>query len=182
MFELPDPQPRLTVNAHGDAIFALRVSPGGELLASASSDKLVKLWELPGLKESARIEGHTNHVLALAFNSDSTLLASTGADRDVKIWDVKTREQKTTIGPHASRLNALAWPMASSLIVAGDDGSLHIDNDSSKTPGPAAPSADDSLYCLAATKDGKFVFAGCHDGKVYIWSGRKALPPIEERQ
>jgi WD40 repeat protein len=180
LYQLPDPQPRLSVNAHNDAIFSLQRSPGGEFLASASADKLVKLWELPSLKELAKLEGHTNHVLALAFNRDGTLLASASADREVKVWDVKTHEQKISIGPHAARVNALAWPAANTLAAIGDDGSIHIDSDSSKSPGRAMTPAEDTLYCVAATADGKTFFAGCHDGKVYVWSGGKPGPALDE--
>jgi WD40 repeat protein len=91
----------------------------------------------------------------------------------VKVWDVKTRAQKTSIGPHPGPVTALAWPAGGdgkALVAATDDGTLRTNTESAKDPGRALPGADDMLYCLAATSDGKTLFAGCHDGAVYVWS------------
>jgi WD40 repeat protein len=176
LYHLPDSKPTATVEAHADTIFALATDREGALLASAGADKLVKLWEPASLKEIARLEGHTGHVVALAFKPDGSLLASGGADRDVKVWDVKTRAQKTSIGPHPAPVTALAWPSqgdVKALTAATDDGTLHSDTESAQSPGRALPGVDDVLYCLAATSDGTTLFAGCHDGSVYVWSAGK---------
>lgn len=179
-YDLPDPRPRKSVIAHADAVLSMHASSDGKMLASGGADKLVKLWELPALKESAKLEGHTSHILSVAMNADGSTVASAGADRDIKLWDVKTHEQKITIGPHTSRINALAWSLGSTLIAVGDDGSLRLDNIASKEPARAQSLTEDVLYCVAATSDGKTIFAGCHDGKVYVWSNGKAQPPLDE--
>jgi WD40 repeat protein len=176
LYHLPDSKPRASVEAHADEIFALAVDRDGAVLASAGADKLVKLWDPNGLKELARLEGHTSHVVALAFKPDGSLLASGGIDRDVKVWDVKTRAQKTSIGPHPAPVTALAWPGsgdAKTFIAATDDGTVRTDTESTQDPGRPLPGAEDVLYCLVATSDGKTLFAGCHDGDVYVWSAGK---------
>jgi hypothetical protein len=35
------------------------------------------------------------------------------------------------------------------------------------------------LYCVAVTADGATLYAGCHDGRVYIWQAGKPQPPLE---
>jgi WD40 repeat protein len=186
LYHLPDSKPRASVEAHADEIFALAADRDGAVLASAGADKLVKLWEPASFKELARLEGHTSHVTALAFKPDGSLLASGGLDRDVKVWDVKTRAQKTSIGPHPAPVTALAWPAGGgdgkALLVATDDGIVRTDTESAQDPGRPFPGAEDVLYCLTATSDGKTLFAGCHDGNVYVWSTGKLegkLPQAE---
>jgi WD40 repeat protein len=170
-YELPATEPKqIVASAHDDTINALACTGDGSLFASGGADKLVKLWQAATLKEQARLEGHSGHVLALAFNPDGSRLASGGTDREVKVWDVATREQKTTIGPHPAAVTALAWAEGTRLYAAGEDGVVRTDNATAKEVGRALPAAGDVLYALAISKDGKRLFAGCHDGRVYVWN------------
>ncbi|MDZ4289644.1 MAG: c-type cytochrome domain-containing protein, partial [Prosthecobacter sp.] len=72
-----------TWKAHDDSLYALRLSADGQRLASASADKLARLWNVADGKLVATFEGHTNHVLAIAFNKDASQIATAGADREV---------------------------------------------------------------------------------------------------
>jgi len=57
---------------------------------------------------------------------------------------------------------------------------LRTDTESAQDVGRPLPGADDVLYCLTATSDGKTLFAGCHDGTVYVWSGGKLEGKLKE--
>ena len=177
LYHLPDSKPRASVEAHADEIFALASDRDGAVLASAGADKLVKLWDPNGLKELARLEGHTSHVVALAFKPDGSLLASGGIDRDVKVWDVKTlrRENVDRPAPRPRNRLGLAGRRRRQGAIRGDRRRHRgrTDTESTQDPGRPLPGAEDVLYCLAATSDGKTLFAGCHDGNVYVWSAGK---------
>ncbi len=165
--------------AHGDAVYALAASRDGNLLATAGGDKLVKIWELSAQRESARFEGHVAQVLALDFNANATQLVSGGADQQLKIWDVQTREQITALGSHSSAINAVSWASSSvALFVVTDAGGLLRYTDFKAHSGAQSSesakekrleSADNALYCVAATPDGHRVFAGSHDGRLFVW-------------
>src|SRR5205085_2575165 len=128
----------------------------------------------------AKLEGHVGHVLALAFNQDGSMVASGGADKVLNIWDVKTRKQEIRINKHPAPIMALAWtPDGKNLFSACEDGSprlftefkLHSGAESSEAARDQTfTSSGEMPYCLAALSNGKTVFAGCHDGFVYIWN------------
>ncbi|MSU21689.1 MAG: hypothetical protein EXS30_09875 [Pedosphaera sp.] len=162
--------PKATWTAHNDTVLDLKVSSDGKLLATASVDKLVKLWELSTGKEIARLEGHSGHVLALAFKPDGSLLASGSADKEIKVWDIKTKEQKITIGRHPGGVNDLAWTSDGKKIVSGcEDGAVRLSDEAKDNPEKTFNTATDMLYAIAVTPDAKTVYAGCHDGMVYVW-------------
>jgi WD40 repeat protein len=65
-------------------------SPDGKILASASHDKTVKLWDVATNKERATLQGHEGMVYSVAFSPDGKTLASVSGDKTVKLWDVAT--------------------------------------------------------------------------------------------
>lgn len=57
-----------------------------ELIASASFDKTVKIWEWKSGSLVASLEGHTEIVRALDLLEENYLLVSGSDDRSLKIW------------------------------------------------------------------------------------------------
>jgi WD40 repeat protein len=171
LWHVPDAQPIASWTAHADSILALKISGDGTLLATAGADKLVKLWDLPARKELAKLEGHAGPVMALALSADGTQLASAGADKELKIWKVKTREQTAALTTHPDPVTDLAWVDPKTLLSTCEDGLARFSSESSKERATRTfTGAPDVLYCAAVSKDGKMIYAGCHDGHVYVWS------------
>jgi RNA polymerase sigma factor (sigma-70 family) len=73
--------------AHQGAVGAVAFAPGDKVLASAGTDKHVRLWEVATGREIGAMPHEW--VSELRFSADGRRLASTGYD-DVSLWDVTT--------------------------------------------------------------------------------------------
>jgi WD40 repeat protein len=85
----------MEIPAHNFGIYDLVISPDKSLLASASRDKSVKIWDLNDLSPLDKIarpkyEAHTHSVNTLLWNDNPELLISAGDDRKIKCWKIST--------------------------------------------------------------------------------------------
>lgn len=77
---------------HTDWVSCLRFSPESKkpLLASASWDGTVKIWDPSSMTLLNTFVGHTNAVNTIAFAAGSKYLASGGKDGNILLWNLET--------------------------------------------------------------------------------------------
>ncbi len=66
-------------------------SPDGNLIATASTDHTVHLWDRGGHLRAV-LRGHTGQVWDVAFSPDGKYLISGAYDRCLRIWPVHTQQ------------------------------------------------------------------------------------------
>lgn len=81
-----DGTPVKTLTGHGLAIAQVQFNSEGDILASASWDNTIKLWQDGTLVQT--LTGHQNGVMSLAFLPDQPILISGSPDQSVKAWQV----------------------------------------------------------------------------------------------
>ncbi|KAI9146507.1 WD40-repeat-containing domain protein [Paraphysoderma sedebokerense] len=102
-------QPVARLTGHQQLVNQVIFSPSGHLLASASFDKSIKLWDGFTGKFMYNLRAHVASVYQICFSSDSRLLLSASKDSTCKIWDLKTRKMKVDLPGHADEVYAVDW-------------------------------------------------------------------------
>ena len=86
-----------TLEGHSGTVWSVAFSHDSARLASASADKMVKIWDASSGECLQTLEGHSGTVRSVAFSHDSARLASASADKTVKIWDASSSECLQTL-------------------------------------------------------------------------------------
>jgi WD40 repeat protein len=168
---LTQPAPAVvTLRGHGMAVWAVAFSPDGTLLASASSDRTVKVWEVAAGKEKFTLKGHANFVTCVAFSPDGATLASGGYDATVRLWDVATGAERVVLKKGRALVGALAFsPDGKLLAWGGTDGAVRLWDVAAAKERPPLRGHGDAVTALAFAPDGSLLASGGDDRTIKLW-------------
>ncbi|MCW5316385.1 protein kinase [Nostoc sp. KVJ3] len=132
-----------TLRGHSSMVHAIAISPDGQLIASGSNDKTIKLWQVGTGKLVRQLGrwsyGHSSMVHSVAFSPISPrfsyqgesgksagitdmnwgVLASGSWDNTIKLWDVNTGKEIRTLIGHTNWVNSVAFSPDGKLLVSG---------------------------------------------------------------
>jgi WD40 repeat protein len=147
--------PKITVHA-------LAFAPDSKSLASAGSDKLIRVWDLAELttdfvaltKDPKTLSAHEGAITALAFGKDAQTLASAGADKTVLVWDVASSKPRHSLKEHTAAVTALAFYGGKLVSAAVNAECIVWDADAGKKS-QTIKNAYQSIASLGISSDGK---------------------------
>ncbi len=155
-----------------DTVPCLAFSPDGRLLATTSTDNLVRLWDLTARPRRvvAVLTGHTYPPVALAFSPNGRLLASAGGDKTARIWDVASRREIRTLAGHTRGVPALAFsPDGKVLATASHDGTVKTWDVATFQEILTLRGHTGTVNCLSFSPDGKVLATGSDDTTIRLW-------------
>jgi WD40 repeat protein len=163
-----------------DGVTALAYSPAGTLLAAASTDETIWLWNVATGQPLRRLtapqlEGSPWCACywSLAFSPDGTTLAAGGTDAAVRFWDVATGKLLDVWEAPTALVATLAYSPDGRFLVAGDhDGTLLIwDLTGGLTALPTLRLDNPpTVLSVSFTPDGETVATGSGFGLIRLWA------------
>lgn len=172
------PEVPVKAGSHADAVLGLAWnSEFRNVLASASADKTVKVWDVATLQASHTLTHHSSKVQAVAWNpAEAPVLLSGGFDKRVCLADVRTPDATGIPAWDLSAdIEALAWdPHAPTCFAASTENGEVVFMDARAGAG-AAPLAQVAAHGKAVTALSfspgvkGLMLTGSTDKRVKVW-------------
>lgn len=170
-------QPRLVVQTgHTARVNAVAVDNNRSLVATASNDHTVRVWQITAPSTGTVLRtfsGHSGFVTDVAFNvNDETQLASCALDKTVRLWQLdKGQAQRVDLESPAS---CLAYQPRSNIIAVGmrDDRQIRFIDANNGTPTDRPVEVPAPVTSIAYTRDGASIICGLSTGVVVVFDSR----------
>ncbi|MDB9435840.1 AAA-like domain-containing protein [Dolichospermum lemmermannii CS-548] len=159
------------LEGHNDAVRSVTFSPNGKIIATASEDNTVRVWNING-KEIRRFIGNNQIFRNVKFSPDNKIIAAISADNTIKTWKINGEELITLKGQdnQDNFMNSLCFIPDSKIIAApNQDNTIQlwsIDGQKIKTlKGHKFP-----IWSISCSPDGKNIITADLGGFIIIWS------------
>jgi WD40 repeat protein len=160
----------------GDATRALS-GTSRPILASASTDTTVRLWDLETLQPIRTLTGHTAGVRAVTFSAMGNWLATAGEDRIIRLWDTTSWQCVRTLSGHPWVVSALAFSADGKTLMSGSwDKTIKFWQVSTGTEMGSLSGHTDAVTCVAIAPNQHLLASGSSDQTIRLWRVVEGLP------
>ncbi|MEL6552487.1 MAG: AAA-like domain-containing protein [Cyanobacteria bacterium J06621_11] len=158
-----------TLRGHTDSVTDLAISPDGNQLVSASSDRTLKLWNQEGTLLQT-FTGHSAPVLAVAFSPNGQVVASAGEDLSIKLWNLEGKLLKTLEG-HSGAVVDLDFNLGGNLLAsASRDATIMYWDIATGRPVQQLQGHESDVLTIDFSPDGKQLISGSRDNTLKLWN------------
>jgi WD40 repeat protein len=99
----------------------------GNLMVTACSDKIARLYNTNNGKLIREFIGHTKSLTWAAINFDNTMIATSSDDTTARVWDVATGNEILKITEHTKQVRSINFsPDGKNVVTTGRDGQAFV--------------------------------------------------------
>jgi WD40 repeat protein len=116
-----------SVEAHTVILHDLTWAPGGNRLATASADNMVKVWDTVTWREVGVVSSLKEQVYSVKFSPDGCRLAVAIRNEPIKIWENEQRQTVAELLGHTALVTCVDYcPDGWRLVSSSEDGTVRL--------------------------------------------------------
>lgn len=116
----------IKLSGHTRPVTNMVFSPDGNLLASASEDRSIRVWDLRDGRCIMIFVGHTDAIRSINFNSSNKLLVSTSYDNTIRIWNLMTNKQTYIFRKHCEDVQDAIFSPDDEKVISASENRIYI--------------------------------------------------------
>jgi WD40 repeat protein len=169
IWDLDDERQMRVIEGHEERLREVVVTPDGQYIVASGDDGVVIVWNLATGQPRIRIRAHEPRpsqtaILKLSVSPSGRYLVTAGADNSLKVWDIETGRLLFT--DNNTVFDAEFLPQG--YLITGDTSGAVTVREIETWRILARFVAESEIYRVAASPDGKTIFAGDRFGYLHF--------------
>jgi WD40 repeat protein len=115
-----------SLEGHLWSVNNLDYSPDGTLLASASGDDTIRLWDVASGQCVRTFLGHTDDVISISFSPDGNFLASGGNDQTIRLWTVASGDCIESLNQTGGAISTVDFSRHGRMLLTEEGGDVRL--------------------------------------------------------
>ena len=159
-----------TLKGHTNWVHGLAFSPNSQILASASWDNTIRLWDISKSEEPKVLKGHNDKVESVAFSPDGRLLASGSGDNTICLWDITNGQEFGVLKGHNNEVWSVAYSPDGRLLASGSsDRTIRLWDVKNGREVRVLKGHKSKVWSVVFSPDGRLLASGSTDGTIRLW-------------
>jgi WD40 repeat protein len=161
---------------HAGSVTALDFSPDGELISTASRDRMARIFDADSGTLRATLAGHEEAVRDIAFGADARTVATGSTDGTIRLWDARPFPELALVEKLPTSAEAVAFAAARRRILRAGRGDvrnrLFALSDDPQLAFPAQGFervARSRPVALGTSENGRVLVSSHRDGSLRTW-------------
>ncbi len=163
-------QLKATLEGHTNFVWSVAFSPNGKMLASASWDRTVRIWNVNTGRLLHTLTGHTNDIMSVAFSSGGNTLVSASWDGTIRLWNPNNGKLKRTLTGNGSVASVVFSPDGQTLVSGNADRTIRLWNAKTWKLEKTLKGHTDVVEVVAFSPDGATLASGSRDTTIRLWN------------
>ncbi|KAL7948846.1 quinon protein alcohol dehydrogenase-like superfamily [Trichoderma barbatum] len=158
------------LEGHRGFVNSVVFSPNSQLLASASNDRTIRVWDTNSGACLQTLHGHNDTISSVTFSPNGRQLASGSSDTTVKMWDINSGACLQTLKHFNFSINSIAFSSDNQLL-AVVPGFTKVEVWDANL-GACLQTLESHIISVTFSPKGQLLASCSTDGTVSIWDAK----------